>query len=93
MIQLFKSKPSLADGEKARLEFHMQQLAESVGSERLQLPVLKWQDILYSGTDSSELRTVEEITNFVGEHLSHDAGNISLYETDKPVEKCGSGGG
>ena len=92
MIQLFKSKPGLADGDKARIEFHIQQIAESVGSERMRLPVLSWQEILYTATDSSTLRSIDELKIFIGKHLSHDVGNVSIHSVPQALEKCGGGG-
>ena len=37
---LFTAKPNVTVGEKSRIEFHLQQLAECIGFDRFLLPVL-----------------------------------------------------
>ncbi|QEG25019.1 hypothetical protein [Mariniblastus fucicola] len=83
----FKPKPNLGDHEKARLEFHLQEIAESIGFERMRLPVLR----------SDQLRdlqgkTPEEIVAFAGKHLSHSVGGLQVRVAIEPQEKCGGGG-
>lgn len=92
-MQLFKSKPSLADGEKARIEFHLQQIAESITADRLKLEVLSEEDVLASDTEGSALSDLESLTKKIGQHLSHDVANISVLQQPQELEKCGSGGG
>ena len=92
-MQLFKSKPSLADGEKARIEFHLQQIAESITADRLKLEVLTEEDILAGDSGGSALADVDSLTKKLGQHLSHDVANISILQQPQELEKCGSGGG
>ena len=91
-MQLFKSKPSLPDGEKARIEFHLQQIAQSIGAGRLRLPVLKEEDLLYRDAESSTLEDVKSLSVKIGKHLSHDVGNVGIREQPQTLEKCGGGG-
>ena len=91
-MPLFKSKPSLADGEKARIEFHLQQIAESITADRLKLKVLPEEDILAGDSAGSALTDVETLTKRIGQHLSHDVANIAILEQPKELEKCGGGG-
>lgn len=92
-MQLFKSKPSLADGEKSRIEFHLQQIAESITAERLKLEVLSEEEVLAGATEGSALGDVDTLSQRIGRHLSHDVANISILQQPQELEKCGSGGG
>jgi len=92
-MQLFKSKPSLADGEKARIEFHLQQIAESITADRLTLIVLSEEDVLTGDTEGSSFTEIDSLAKRIGQHLSHDVGNISIVQQPQELEKCGSGGG
>ena len=91
-MQLFKSKPSLTDGEKARIELHLQQIAESIGADRLRLDVLTEEQLLYRDAESSTLEDVKSLAVKIGQHLSHDVGNIAIREQPQTLEKCGGGG-
>ena len=91
-MQLFKSKPSLTDGEKARIELHLQQIAESIGADRLRLKVLTEKDLLYRDAEGSALEDVKSLAVKIGKHLSHDVGNVGLREQPQALEKCGGGG-
>jgi hypothetical protein len=92
-MQLFKSKPSLADGEKARIEFHLQQIAESITADRFKLEVLTEEKILAGRSNVSAAPDIESLLKKIGDHLSHDVGNISTLSQPQELEKCGSGGG
>lgn len=91
-MQLFKSKPGLADGDKARIEFHLQQIAECIGADRLRLDVLTEQDLLFGDAACSEIDNVKSLSIKIGKHLSHDVGNIAIAQQRQPLEKCGGGG-
>ncbi len=88
-MAFFKTKPNVDDAEKARIEFHLQQIAECVGAERLKLPVVDFQSMVSLASTS---QSPEAIIGFLGKHLSHDAGGITVVTEPKPVEKCGGGG-
>lgn len=88
-MALFKVKPNLADGEKAKVEFHFQQLAESVGYDRLKLEVQSKETLL--GLCESGM-TAEQMLVFVGEHLSHDVNDVKIAIDPQQPEKCGGGG-
>ncbi len=91
-MQLFKSKPSLADGEKSRIEFHLQQIAESITADRLKLEVLSEEEVLAGDAEGSALSDLETLTNRIGKHLSHDVANIPIVQQPQELEKCGGGG-
>jgi len=85
-MALFKSKPNLPDNDKARIEFHLQQIAECIGFDRLTLPVLAQSSLV------GAFESPNEMVNFVGHHLSHDVGDITVEVAPKELEKCGGGG-
>ena len=86
-MAFFKPKPNIADHEKARIEFHLQELAESIGFERILLPVVQANQLL-----NLKSREPREIAAFVGEHLSHSTGNLQMQVAIEAQEKCGGGG-
>ena len=88
-MAFLKLKPNLADGEKAKVEFHFQQIAESIGFDRLKLNVLGRETLL--GLHESEL-SPEQMVNFIGEHLSNDVSGVNVAFDPKQPEKCGGGG-
>ena len=79
----------MPDDEKARIEFHLQQMAECIGFERFRLPILSEESML-SGNAASQ--TTEQITNLVGKHLGHAVSEIRIETAPLPPEKCGGGG-
>ena len=81
----------MPDDEKARIEFHLQQISESIGFDRLQLPVMNEHEILY-GARQSELRSSDQILTAVGDHLAYDVSGIRLQTLPMPPEKSGGGG-
>ena len=88
-MALFKVKPNLADGEKAKVEFHFQQIAEAIGYDRLKLDVLSKETLL--GLSETGM-TSEQVLAFVGEHLAHDVSQVKIAMELKQPEKCGGGG-
>lgn len=85
----FRVKPNLSDGEKARLEFHYQQIAECLGAKRLKLPVLSLREMLQRWESN---RDVADYLNFVGEHLVHDTKAIKVHVTPQIAANCSGGG-
>lgn len=83
-MAFFKSKPNVPDGEKARIEFHAQQIAENLGFPRLELPILS-PSAVFGNTPADTMKRV-------GQHLSHDVSDIQIVVEPKAVEKCGGGG-
>ncbi|QDT08931.1 hypothetical protein [Stieleria marina] len=81
----FKPKPNLSDGEKARIEFHLQTIAEAIGAERLTLPVLDREAFLSKSTP-------QEIIQLAGEHLSYDVNAIQVTPVLQQAGQCGGGG-
>lgn len=83
----FKTTANVPDGEKARIEFHLQQIAESIGMDRLRLPLVpmatfeKWAN-----------ETPEQIIALVGDHLSHDVGQFGFQAGPPQSQQCGGGG-
>ena len=90
-MPFFKSAPNLPDGEKARIEFHLQQISESIGFDRLRLPVMNERDILYDA-QQSDLRSSKQVLTKVGEHLNYDISEVRLQTLPMPPEKTGGGG-
>lgn len=86
-IVFFKSKPAISDHEKARVEFHLQEIAESIGFDRLHLPVVRRHDLM-----NLHGKTAEEIVAFAGQHLSHDTAGLQVQVAIEVQEKCGGGG-
>ena len=88
---LFTAKPNVNVGEKSRIEFHLQQLAECLGFERFHLPVLNRESLL--DLFHSQTMNNKQIIDFLGQHLSHDSQEIQVQlDPQKPAD-CGSGGG
>ncbi|MDG2223315.1 MAG: hypothetical protein P8L85_18175 [Rubripirellula sp.] len=86
----FKTKPNLPDAEKARIDYHIQQIAECIGFDRFRLPVLNRDTLL--GLFFSQ-KTPTEMIQFVGDHLNHDASGIQFRVVPQQAANCGSGGG
>jgi hypothetical protein len=83
---LFQSKPNVPDSEKARLEFHLQQIADGISIQRLKLPVIDAQHFF------SRPFSEQEIVDRVCTHLEHDGSSIGYQFVPKELEKCGGGG-
>ena len=88
-MAILKLKPNLSDGDKAKLEFRFQQIAECIGYDRLRLPIIGKNSLLE--LNESEL-SPEQMIQFFGQHLSYDASGISVEIAPKPPETCGGGG-
>lgn len=92
-MAFFKSTPNLTDGEKARIEFYLQQIAECIGFERFKLPVLSEDWLLNGGaTNPTESQTVDQIKNMVGKHLRHDVSELKIQTLPMQLQKVGGGG-
>jgi len=85
----FAAKPNVTVGEKSRIEFYLQQLAETIGFERFCLPVLSRDTLL--GLVQSEQNN-EQIVAFLGEHLSHDVDAIQVQLDPQKSANCSGGG-
>ena len=79
----FSAKPNLPDSEKARIEFHLQQLADCIGMERFQRPVVSTDSLLHQFSNSAQ-----DLIGFVGQHLSHDVSELKIEFVPEQVEKC-----
>lgn len=88
-MAFFKSTPNLPDGEKARIEFHLQQIAECIGFERFTQPVLSEESVLLG---NGAPPTDDGILNLAGAHLEHDVSELKIRTVLLPPEKCGGGG-
>jgi hypothetical protein len=92
-MAFFKPTPNLSDGEKARIEFYLQQIAECIGFERFKLPVLSEDKLLNGeGANPTEFQTVDQIKNMVGKHLRHDVSELKLQTFPMQPQKVGGGG-
>ncbi|MCH2181086.1 MAG: hypothetical protein MK108_03690 [Mariniblastus sp.] len=85
-MAFFGTKPNLTGNEKARIEFHLQQILDCVGLEPLQIPFIDPQPLLTSGSDLSAC------TQAFADHLSHDIGQLRIEVVPEQLEKCGGGG-
>ncbi|MCP4083096.1 MAG: hypothetical protein GY819_04495 [Planctomycetaceae bacterium] len=88
-MAFFNSGPNLPDDEKARIEFHLQQIVDCIGQERTQLPVLSTATLMGMGQGD---RSVKDIAAAVGQHLSYPAGEIKVQVIPELLKKVGSGG-
>ena len=86
-MAFFKPTPNLPDGEKARIEFHLQQIAECIGCERFQLPVLPMDALLELGETQ-----IDQLVGRVGKHLKHNIAGLRVVVVPETPEKCGGGG-
>ena len=87
---LFTAKPNVTVGEKSRIEFYLQQLAECIGFDRFLLPVLSRQQLM--GLVEEDQRTPEQIVGILGEHLNHDVGEIRVQLDPQQAADCSGGG-
>lgn len=85
-MAFFKSTPNLPDGERARIEFHLQQIGECIGGDRCQLPVLDGSELLADGS------SVDQVRDQVGRHLRHSVNELRIQTIPMQPEKVGGGG-
>ena len=83
----FQPKPAVDDHEKARIEFHLQEIGEAIGFQRFHLPVLRRSDLL-----DLRSKTPKEVVEFIGNQLSHNVAGIEVRSELLPAEQCGGGG-
>ncbi len=88
-IVFFKPKPNLPDAEKARIDFHFQQIAECIGFDRFRLPVLSRKTLL--GLFESK-QTPPQMIRFVGDHLDHDTTELQFSVVSQQAASCSGGG-
>lgn len=86
----FKPKPNLPDAEKARIEYHFQQLAECIGFDRFRLPVLRRQMLIDQWQSHQD---APQMIRYLGEQLDHDTSGIRLDLTRQQQAASCSGGG
>ncbi len=79
----FKPEPNLSDGDRARIEFQMLQVVESVGIDRFRLPVLRM--------NSFQGMNPQRVIDVVGQHLSHDVRGIVHEFVPLEIQKKGGG--
>ena len=79
----------MPDDEKARIEFHLQQMAECIGFERFRLPILSEESLL---SENAASQTIDQVKHLVGKHLGHAVREIRIETVPLPPEKCGGGG-
>jgi hypothetical protein len=86
----FAAKPNVSVGEKSRIEFYLQQLAECIGFDRFLLPVLSRHKLI--GLVEVEQHTPEQIVSFLGTHLNHDVSEIRVQLDPQQAADCSGGG-
>ncbi len=80
------TKPNLSGNEKARIEFHLQQILNCVGLQPFQLPVIDPQTLLKPDS------TIPSLTQRFADHLCHDVSGLHVEVVPQQLEKCGGGG-
>jgi hypothetical protein len=85
----FKSSPNLPDHEKARVEYHLQQLTECVGHELMLKPIVIPDETFGRHANETNLSL---ILKAIGDHLGHDIDAIQVLVQPKALEVCGGGG-
>lgn len=88
-MPFFRSSPNLPDHEKARIEFHLQQLAECLGGDLLRQPVMD-PEVTFGNDPSST--NLDEVLAKIGKHLGMDVRPITIQTSLKSPEVCGGGG-
>ena len=84
----FKPKPNINDGEKARIEYHLQQIADVIGWDRMQLPILGLNTI----QEWAESKSPETMIGLIGEHLNRDVAGVGFQLDPQQLQQCGGGG-
>lgn len=90
-MPFFKTTPNLPDGERARIEFHLQQILECIGSDRCRQPVLSLEELLYDRNEGRN-RSVDQLKLLLGSHLNHDVHDIQVQTMPMQLQKVGGGG-
>ena len=86
----FKTTPNLPDSDKARTEFHLQQIGECIGFDKLLLPVSDEYEIVF---ENGQPRTPEQLLGFVGQQLQADFSEVKINKELTVVTESGGGGG
>ena len=88
----FKTKPNVVDGEKARIEYHLQQISDCLGGDSFKRPVIRRSELLdwsAAGTDP------QAVIARVGEHLQCDISGLTINVVPSETRDgggCSSGG-
>lgn len=88
-MPLFRISAGLPDHEKARIEYHLQQLSECLGFRRFQIPILIPENSF--GHDAHQI-SVQKALEIVGQHLSYDVKGIEVRTLPQPLPISGGGG-
>ena len=88
-MPLFKTKPNLPTAERARIEFHFQQIVECLGVQRSQAPVHRLNDWLVLANANVN---AEPILGWLGDRLCHDIDGLSCRVVPTSFEPSGGGG-
>ncbi len=85
----FKTEPNVSDGEKARLEFYIQEIADCIGFDKCRRPV---QTLSALSGAALNCESPGEIIRFVGDVLAYDTTDLRFEVIPGPLEKSGGGG-
>lgn len=88
-MAFFKPTPGIDEHEKARIEFHLQQIGECLGSDMMKAPVLDPNSNFMNG---GEVESLDSILQTVARHLDHDVDELKVKTKPQELKKCGSGG-
>ena len=92
-MALFRPTPNLDDNERARLEFRMQRIADSIGVARMKLPVVAVQEVFDSiDTSRDDATNGRAVMDFVSNHLDHELASVAMEVSIEQAAKCSSGG-
>jgi len=88
-MALFSSGPTLAADEKARVEYHIQQIIDCIGRDRTQLPILSTETLLGM---NDHARSPHGIMELLGQHLLYPTGDVKVQVIPELLKKVGGGG-
>ena len=92
-MMFFKSAPNLPDNGRARIEYYLQRIAESIGIQRCKLPVLAPPRLLYQQpNEPADYREVGQLKDFAGRHLGFDFTDVQVQTFPMQLQKIGGGG-
>ena len=92
-MMFFKSAPNLPDGGRARIEYYLQRIAESIGFQRCKLPFLGAARLLHPQPDATaEYRDTGQLKALVGRHLGFDFTDVQVQTFPMQTQQVGGGG-
>lgn len=85
----FQSKPDIADHDKARLEFRLQQITDAVGVVRMQSSIQASTRLVPSDPNAKPEQILETIRDLTG----HDFSGLKIQQSLDVLQPKSGGGG